>query len=48
MPRSPTTRTSFPYAVEATGKRLLVNTSLTETVETLLTAVVNWLAAVKK
>jgi hypothetical protein len=38
----------FPYAVAADGKRFLVNTTVGDTVETPLTVVVNWLAAVKK
>jgi hypothetical protein len=38
----------FPYAVTADGKRFLVNTTVGDAVETPLTVVVNWLAAVKK
>jgi Tol biopolymer transport system component len=38
----------FVYAVAADGKRLLVNTTRSDIVETPLTVVVNWLAAVKK
>jgi hypothetical protein len=39
---------SFPYAVAADGKRFLVQTTLGINSEAPLTAVVNWLAAVKK
>jgi hypothetical protein len=35
------------YTVAADGKRLLVNTTLSETAEQPLTVVVNWLAAVR-
>src|SRR5207249_4153527 len=40
-------RNGFVYAVAADGKRFLVNTG-SQTAETPLTVVVNWLAAVKK
>ena len=39
---------NFPYAVAADGKRFLMNIDVGDTVETPLTVVVNWLAAVNK
>ena len=38
----------FVYTVAADGKRFLVNTTVGDAVDTPLTVVVNWLAAVKK
>ena len=47
VPASPPGFNFFTYAVAADGKRFLINTS-TETADTPLSVVVNWLAAARK